>query len=86
MVRSQKLSKIMPPKCAGCLFGAMAKLPWQGKETKASHVFIATIPGEYISINQMMSTRVGFYAQLKGKLTKKHYKCATVFADHLSRL
>jgi hypothetical protein len=34
----------------------------------------------------MTSTRVQFYAQLKGKLTKKRYKCATVFVDHFSPL
>jgi hypothetical protein len=50
----------------------MTKLPWQGKETKANHeVFIATKPGECISVDQITSTEVGFYAQLKGKLTKK---------------
>jgi hypothetical protein len=32
----------------------------------------------------MMSTEVGFYMQLKGQLTKKHYKCATIFVHHLS--
>jgi hypothetical protein len=26
----KKLSKLKPPKCAGCLFGAMTKLPWRG--------------------------------------------------------
>jgi hypothetical protein len=50
----------------------MTKLSWQGKNTKADHeVFITTKPGECISVDQMMSTEVGFYAQLKGKLTKK---------------
>ncbi len=34
----------------------------------------------------MMSTEVRFYAQLKGKLTKMHYKCATIFVDHFSHL
>jgi hypothetical protein len=34
----------------------------------------------------MMSTEVGFYAQMKGKLTKKHYRCATFFVNHYSRL
>ncbi len=29
---------------------------------------------------------VGFYVQLKGKLTKKCYKCTTVFVDHFSCL
>jgi hypothetical protein len=29
----KKLAKLMPPKCAGCLFGAMTKLPWHSKES-----------------------------------------------------
>jgi hypothetical protein len=33
----KKIAKVLPPKCAGCLFGAMTKLSWQGKETKANH-------------------------------------------------
>jgi hypothetical protein len=60
---SKKLAKVLPPKCAGCLFGAMTKLPCWGKETKANHkVFVATKPGECISVDQMMSTEVSFYA------------------------
>jgi len=83
----KKLAKIEPPKCAGCLFGAMTKNPWRGKETKASHeVFIATKPGECVSVDQMASTAVGFFAQMKGKLTKRRYRCATIFVDHFSRL
>jgi hypothetical protein len=83
----KKLAKVLPPKCAGCLFSVMTKLPWQGKETRANHeVFVVTKPGECILVNQMTSTEVGFFAQLKGKLTKKHYKCATVFVNHFSRL
>jgi hypothetical protein len=65
----------------------MTKLPWQGKETKANHkVFVATKPGECVSVDQMTSTEVGFLAQLKAKLTKEQYKCATVFVDHFSCL
>jgi hypothetical protein len=83
----KKLAKVTPPKCAGCLFGAMTKIPWRGKETKASHeVFIATKQGECVSVDQMASTEVGFFAQMKGKLTKRHYRCATIFVDHCSRL
>ncbi len=83
----KKLAKVLPPKCAGCLFGAMNKVPWRGKETKADHkVFVTTKPGECISVDQMTSTEVGFFAQLKGKLTKKRYKCATIFINHFSCL
>jgi hypothetical protein len=83
----RKLTKVLPPKCAGCLFGTMTKLAWGGKETKANHmVFVVSKPGECVLVDQMMSMEVGFYAQLKGKLTKKCYKCATVFVNHYSRL
>jgi hypothetical protein len=82
----KKLAKVTPPKCAGCLFGAMTKLPWCGKEKNSSHLFVATKPGETVSVNQMASTEVVFFAQLKGKLTKKRYRCATIFVDHYSHL
>ncbi len=83
----KKLALIKPPKCAGCLFGTMTKIPWRGKESKSSHkVFAATKPGETVSVDQMVSTKVGFFTQLKGKLTKKQYRCCTVFVDHYSRL
>jgi hypothetical protein len=83
----KKLAKAKPPKCAGCLFGTMTKIPWRGGETKASHeVFVATKPGQCISVDQMTSMEVGFFAQMKGKLTKKRYRCAMIFVDHYSRL
>jgi hypothetical protein len=43
----KKLTKVAPPKCAGCLFSGMKKIPWHGKDTKSSHeVFVATKLGE----------------------------------------
>jgi hypothetical protein len=83
----KQLAKVKPPVCAGCLFGAMTKIPWRGKEGESNHkVFVATKPGQIVSVNQMISTQVGFIAQLKGGLTKKQYTAATVFTDHYSRL
>ncbi len=49
-------------------------------------VFVATKPGECILVNQMTSTEVGFFVQLKSKLTKKRYKCTTIFVNHYSCL
>ncbi len=83
----QKLAHINSPKCTGCLFGTMTKIPWCGKESKSSHkIFVETKPGETVSVDQMVSTKVGFFAQLKGKLTKKQYRCCTIFVDHYSSL
>ncbi len=47
---------------------------------------MATHPGECVLIDQMISTQVGFVAQLKGKLTLQQYQAATVFVNHYSRL
>ncbi len=35
-------------------------------------------------MDQMISTQVEFYAQLKGSLTKQRYRGATIFVDHFS--
>ncbi len=41
----KRLAKVKPPVCAGCLFGAMTKVPWRGKEGESDHkVFVATKP------------------------------------------
>jgi hypothetical protein len=83
----KKLSKLKSSKCAGCLFGMMTKLPWCSKELASSHkIYITAKPGEIVAVNQMESTEVGFFAQVKGSLTKKGYRYCTVFADHFSRL
>ncbi len=37
-------------------------------------------------VDQITSTEVGFYAQLKGKLTKKRYNSTIVSVDHFSCL
>jgi hypothetical protein len=64
------LAKVKPPACTGCLFGAMTKVPWRGRET-SSEVFVATKAGQCVSVDQLVSAQVGFIAQLKGTLTKK---------------
>jgi hypothetical protein len=81
----QQLAKVKPPACAGCLFGAMTKVPGKGQET-SSKVFVAMKAVQCVSVDQMISTQVGLIAQLKGTLTKKHYTTATIFIDHSSRL
>ena len=45
---------------------------------------MATKPGQCVSVDQMISTQVGFFAQLKVKLTNKSYCAATIFVDHFS--
>jgi len=89
----RRLASIKPPVCPGCLFGAMTRVPKPRRDgigQRSGHdgltIFEASKPGEHVSVDQLISTQVGFVAQLKGKLTVKRYKAATVFVDHYSRL
>jgi hypothetical protein len=82
----KKFEKVKEPRCAGCLFRKMTKVPWQTKSNTKSKVHEATYPGECVSVDQMESTQAGFVAQLKGHLTTKRYKATAIFVDHYSRL
>jgi len=55
------LANVLPPVCTGCVFGAMNKVPWKSREATRT-VFKATKPGQCVSVDQMISTQVGFYA------------------------
>jgi hypothetical protein len=83
----KRLANVRAPRCSGCLFGAMNKVPWRGKECKVEHrVFTATKPGECISINHLQLTEPCFFGQAKGALTKTHYKSTTINVNQYSRL
>lgn len=83
----KQLRKIKPPTCSSCLFGMMTKLPWHSKEAKSSHeLFFMTNPEQCALVDQLVSMQVKFYAQLKGKLTNRHYHGAAFFLDHYSCL
>ncbi len=58
----------------------------QQRAASSCKIIVAAKPGEIVSVDQMESTEVGFFAQLKGSLTKKWYKYCTVFVDHFSQL
>jgi hypothetical protein len=39
-----------------------------------------------VSVEQLESSAAGFISQLKGKLTRRRYKAATIFVDNFSRM
>ena len=81
------ITTVKPPKCAGCLYGAMTKRPWRTKGNQQQNkISTVTTPGACVSVDQLESATAGFIAQLKGKLTRQRYRAATVFVDHFSRL
>ena len=83
----KRLADCKVPKCAGCLYGKMTRRPWRTKQAP-SKVAPTPInaPGDCVSVDQLESTSPGFIGQMKGALTNKRYRFATVFVDHFSRL
>ena len=80
----KRLVQVRSPKCAGCIYGKMHKKPWRTK-AQPGKIGITTRAGQCISVDQLESSTVGFIGQMKGKLTTRRYKYATVFVDHFSR-
>ena len=86
-ILSRKLLKVKHSKCAGCLYGAMTKRPWQTKSViNQGYIREASAPGECISVDQMESITPWFIAQLKGNPTKQRYCAETIFLDRYSDL
>jgi Reverse transcriptase (RNA-dependent DNA polymerase)/GAG-pre-integrase domain len=83
------LAKCQIPACTSCLYGKATRRPWRTKP-KVGHqggkLRTATEPGQCISVDQLESTTPGLIAQIKGWLTKKRYRVATIFVDHFSGL
>ena len=86
----KNLAKAPIPKCDGCMFAAMTKNPWRSKGRSTSvqvgQIIKITRPGQCASVEMLESPQVGFIAHMKGRLTKKRYRYATVFVDHFSDL
>ena len=71
-------------KCKVCQFGKQVRSSSRVKGSK-SKIFQSKYPGKCVSVDQLVSSTKGFDAQLKGRLTRKRYKYATVFVDQFSR-
>ena len=74
------------PKCPSCLYGKSTRRAWRTKTPHGTIAPLATKPGNVVSVDQMESSTPGFLGQNTGRLTRKHYKIATVFVDQASKL
>ncbi len=85
----KKMAKCQVPTCTSCLYGRAIRRPWRTKarlENQGGKLCTATEPGQCVSIDQLESSIPGQIAQMKGCLTKKRYRVATIFVDHFSGL
>jgi hypothetical protein len=83
----KKVDHVNSPKSTGCMFGATDRKPWSTKGKKgggAGHT--TTQPGQIVSVDQLESRSVGSISQLKGRVTRRRYKAATLFVDQYSKL
>jgi hypothetical protein len=67
-----KLANVQPPRCAGCLFGAMTKVPWRTKAQRDdSHaVFAATKPGSASPSTTCNQLSRGFTPRQRARLPR----------------
>ena len=83
-ITPRKLVNVKPPKCATSIYGSTTRRPWRHKQNQRQ-IKVCTKPGECVSVDQLDSSTPGFIAQLKGRLTRDRYHCATVYVDHARR-
>ena len=83
----KRFANTPPPMCASCQFGKATKRPWRAKATASKVANLKPInkPGDCVSVDQTESPQPGLIGQLKGRMTNKRYKVATIFVDHFSR-
>jgi hypothetical protein len=81
------LADVESPVCASCAYGKATRRPWKEKgASNKQRLAMVTKPGGCISVDQLESPATGFVGQIRGWLTTKRYRAATVFVDHISGL
>ena len=81
----KRLIAVDVPFCPACAYNKATRKPWRYKNGN-NKIKESTRPGKCMSIDTFESSTTGFVAQLKGSLTNRRYKVATVFIDHYSDL
>ena len=83
----KNLAKAPIPRFSCCIFAAMTKKPWLSKGSntggQVGQITKITRPGRCVSVYMLESPQVGFIAHMKGRLSNKRYRYATVFVDYL---
>ena len=75
-----------PPLCVACQFGHAHRRPWRVKGKKSGSIRKPeqTLPGDGVSVDQIISAQPGLIPQMSGFLTSKRLWGATTFVDHVS--
>ncbi|KAL7528961.1 hypothetical protein ACHAXR_004541, partial [Thalassiosira sp. AJA248-18] len=78
--------KSKKPLCVACQFGTAHRRPWRvkGKASGSIRKKNQKIPGDGVSMDQIVSAQPGLIPQMSGFLTSRRIWGATTFCDHVS--
>ena len=78
-----ELANVDSPTCPGCSYGKAHRKPWRLKGVmNCKSLNIATVPGQVVSVDQLVIPTPVFFPTHCGTPTTKRYIGATVFVDH----
>ena len=81
----RELAKVAPPLCPRCSYGKFNRRPWRQKgKSNLKKIKNVTIPGQVVSVNQLVSYTPGLIPAYQGLPTTKRYSGATIFIDNAS--
>ena len=83
---NKRYAKCKIPVCSACLYAKATRKKWRDKGQHKYTKRKISIPGECVSVDQMVSPTPGLVAQISGKLTTKRYKYATIFVDQATKM
>jgi hypothetical protein len=74
------------PLCVACQFETAHRRPWRmrGKDSGSIRQPEHVLPGDGISVNQIVSAQLGLISQMSGFLTSCRIWGCTTFCDHVS--
>ena len=79
----KELVVVDQPVCPRCTYGKDHYSPWSHKGiSNLKRIKPATIPGQCVSVDQLVSPTPGFVHTHRGRPTLKRYVGVTVFVDH----
>ena len=83
---NKRYSQCKIPVCSACLYAKATRKKWRDKGKIQYNKEKTQVPGQCVSVDQMVSPTPGLVAQITGKLTTKRYKYATIFVDQATKM
>ena len=80
-----ELANVVPPLCPGCSYRRANRINWCRKvKSNLKNIKPVTIPGQVVSVDQLVSYTPELIPTHRGIPTTKRYSGATIFVDHAS--